>query len=72
MSFGYRDKLDLSTIAPPLRDRIVALESRAQQDVDELKEKVRKIDEALAGAVTHMCVEPRSSRFVDDLVLQTL
>ncbi|GAA5838703.1 hypothetical protein JCM9279_003833 [Rhodotorula babjevae] len=54
VSFGYRDKLDLSTIAPPLRDRIVALESRAQQDVDELKEKVRKIDEALAGAVTHI------------------
>ncbi|GAA5928143.1 hypothetical protein JCM3775_002829 [Rhodotorula graminis] len=54
VSFGYRDKLDLSTIAPPLRDRIVALESRAQQNADELKEKVRKIDEALAGAVTHI------------------
>lgn len=56
VSFGYRDKLDLSDIAPPLRNRIVALESRAQQDADELKEKIRKIDEALRGAVTHMCV----------------
>ncbi|GAA5889235.1 hypothetical protein JCM8208_007810 [Rhodotorula glutinis] len=74
VSFGYRDKLDLSTLAPPLRDRIVALESRAQQDADELKEKVRKIDEALAGAVTHILPQfyvsadrapgPRRPRFV--------
>ncbi|BGP41752.1 hypothetical protein JCM10450v2_005818 [Rhodotorula kratochvilovae] len=54
ISFGYRDALDLSEIAPPLRDRIIALETRSAHDGEELKDKVRKIDEAVQGAVTHI------------------
>ncbi|BGO93261.1 hypothetical protein NBRC10512_000086 [Rhodotorula toruloides] len=54
VSFGYRDKIDLSDVARPLRDRIVALESRSVEGRGALEEKVAKIDEALNGAVTHI------------------
>ncbi|GAA5828507.1 hypothetical protein JCM11251_000823 [Rhodosporidiobolus azoricus] len=54
LSFGYRDQLDLSSLAKPLRDRIVALETRSAATKDALKEVVAKIDAAVSGAVTHI------------------
>jgi KUP system potassium uptake protein len=55
ISFGYRDALDLSDVVPLLRDRIIALETRAARDSAELKETVYRINAAVQGAVTHMC-----------------
>ncbi|GAA5820377.1 hypothetical protein JCM3770_000814 [Rhodotorula araucariae] len=54
ISFGYRDVLDLSDVVPPLRDRIVALETRAARDAEELEQTVHRINAAVQGAVTHI------------------
>lgn len=54
ISFGYRDSVDLTNVIPALRDRIVALESRSTQDPAALAAKVKKIDAAAKGTVTHM------------------
>lgn len=54
ISFGYRDPVDLSDVISPLRDRIVALESRSTQDPAALASKIEKIDAAAKGTVTHM------------------
>ncbi|BGP18030.1 hypothetical protein JCM10213_008435 [Rhodosporidiobolus nylandii] len=54
ISFGYRDTLDLSDVAGPLRNRIVALQTRTAANAEELREKVAKLDAAVLGAVTHI------------------
>ncbi|GAA5873740.1 hypothetical protein JCM3774_000155 [Rhodotorula dairenensis] len=54
ISFGYRDPIDLSDVISPLRDRIVALESRSTQDPVALAGKIEKIDAAAKGTVTHI------------------
>ncbi|GAA6002540.1 KUP/HAK/KT family potassium transporter [Rhodotorula paludigena] len=54
VSFGYRDAQDLSDIAPPLRDRIVALEARSYPHDEAFRDKIAKVDEAVKGAVTHI------------------
>ncbi|KAG0655829.1 hypothetical protein C6P46_000681 [Rhodotorula mucilaginosa] len=54
ISFGYRDSVDLTNVIPALRDRIVALESRSTQDPAVLAAKVKKIDAAAKGTVTHI------------------
>ncbi|CEQ41632.1 SPOSA6832_03369 [Sporobolomyces salmonicolor] len=50
--FGYRDKLDLSHVATPLRHRIAALEQRS--DPEGYEDRVQKMDKALDTAITHM------------------
>ncbi|GAA5909582.1 hypothetical protein JCM6882_003461 [Rhodosporidiobolus microsporus] len=54
VSFGYRDAVDLSDVAAPLRNCIVALETRSATGPEELRELVQKVDAAVAGAVTHI------------------
>ncbi|GAA5876103.1 hypothetical protein JCM8547_002637 [Rhodosporidiobolus lusitaniae] len=54
ISFGFRDVVDLSDVAGPLSTRIIALESRSARNVEELNGTVRKVDQALHGAVTHI------------------
>ncbi|GAA6030383.1 hypothetical protein JCM8097_009081 [Rhodosporidiobolus ruineniae] len=54
LSFGYRDEVDLADVAGPLRTRIVALETRAARGVEELAERVGKVERAVKGAVTHI------------------
>lgn len=49
---GYRDPIDLSTIAEPIRNRIVELERRSGDD--DIERRVSLIDNAMAHAVTHM------------------
>ncbi|KAM0793786.1 hypothetical protein ACM66B_001203 [Microbotryomycetes sp. NB124-2] len=52
LRLGYRDKVDLSNIAKPIRDRIVAIETRIGGD--ELDQKIAAMDEAIATSVTHI------------------
>ncbi|GAA5888418.1 hypothetical protein JCM5296_000623 [Sporobolomyces johnsonii] len=52
MRFGYRDAKDLSNVAVPLRERIVALEARSNPEG--LEARVQKIDAAIDTSVTHI------------------
>ncbi|KAK4050374.1 hypothetical protein OIV83_003443 [Microbotryomycetes sp. JL201] len=52
LRLGYRDKIDLSNIAQPIRDRIVAIETRIGGA--DLNQKIATMDEAIATSVTHI------------------
>ncbi|GAA5888422.1 hypothetical protein JCM5296_000624 [Sporobolomyces johnsonii] len=52
LSFGYRDSIDLSNVAQPLRDRIVALETRGSPEG--IEQRIAKVDCAIKGSVTHI------------------
>lgn len=51
---GYRDPINLADIARPIRDRIVAIESCGGEEVEEIRERIRMIDNAMELSVTHM------------------
>ncbi|KAM0748500.1 potassium transporter [Meredithblackwellia eburnea MCA 4105] len=52
LRLGYRDPVDLSNVAAPLRERLVALEARAGPV--EAAKKAAIIDAAIANSVTHI------------------
>ncbi|GAA6004079.1 hypothetical protein JCM10207_002415 [Rhodosporidiobolus poonsookiae] len=54
VSFGYRDEIDLSSVAGPLRNRIVALEMRAAAGEEDLRDRIETVDRAVKGSVTHI------------------
>lgn len=52
LRLGYRDPIDLSSIALPIRNRIVELERHFGEG--DVARKISLIDNAMEHAVTHM------------------
>lgn len=54
MRLGYRDIIDLSNVAEPIKERIIAIESSSGISEDERDERVGLINKAMSLSVTHM------------------
>jgi KUP system potassium uptake protein len=52
LRLGYRDPIDLSKIATPIRDAIISIERRSSPS--DAPERIKLIDEAMSRAVTHI------------------